>query len=36
MMSLLSTLPNEMGGLDGGVIYIDTESAFSAERLVIV
>ncbi|XP_025894012.1 DNA repair protein RAD51 homolog 2 isoform X2 [Nothoprocta perdicaria] len=34
MMSVLATLPISMGGLDGAVIYIDTESAFSAERLV--
>ncbi|KFO70220.1 DNA repair protein RAD51 2, partial [Cuculus canorus] len=34
MMSVLTTLPVSMGGLDGAVIYIDTESAFSAERLV--
>ncbi|XP_053137800.1 DNA repair protein RAD51 homolog 2 isoform X2 [Hemicordylus capensis] len=34
MMSMLATLPTSMGGLDGSVIYIDTESAFSAERLL--
>ncbi|XP_059578879.1 DNA repair protein RAD51 homolog 2 isoform X8 [Alligator mississippiensis] len=34
MMSVLATLPTSLGGLDGAVIYIDTESAFSAERLV--
>ncbi|XP_014447176.1 DNA repair protein RAD51 homolog 2 [Tupaia chinensis] len=34
MMSVLATLPTYMGGLDGAVVYIDTESAFSAERLV--
>ncbi|XP_044291990.1 DNA repair protein RAD51 homolog 2 isoform X2 [Varanus komodoensis] len=34
MMSLLATLPTSMRGLDGAVIYIDTESAFSAERLI--
>ncbi|XP_070615111.1 DNA repair protein RAD51 homolog 2 isoform X3 [Erythrolamprus reginae] len=34
MMSLLATMPTDTGGLDGAVIYIDTESAFSAERLV--
>ncbi|XP_068802305.1 DNA repair protein RAD51 homolog 2 isoform X5 [Struthio camelus] len=33
MMSVLATLPISMGGLDGAVIYIDTESAFSAERI---
>lgn len=32
MVSVLATLPVSMGGLDGAVIYIDTESAFSAER----
>lgn len=34
MFSVLSTLPPTMGGINGGVAYIDTESAFSAERLV--
>ncbi|XP_035183859.1 DNA repair protein RAD51 homolog 2 isoform X2 [Oxyura jamaicensis] len=34
MMSVLATLPVSMGGLNGAVVYIDTESAFSAERLV--
>ncbi|XP_048841771.1 DNA repair protein RAD51 homolog 2 isoform X2 [Brienomyrus brachyistius] len=34
MLSVLATLPHSMGGLDKGVLYIDTESAFSAERLV--
>ncbi|XP_078518133.1 DNA repair protein RAD51 homolog 2 isoform X2 [Lissotriton helveticus] len=34
MMSIIATLPTSMGGLDGAVVYIDTESAFSAERLV--
>ncbi|XP_066132492.1 DNA repair protein RAD51 homolog 2 [Saccopteryx bilineata] len=34
MMSVLATLPTDMGGLEGAVVYIDTESAFSAERLV--
>ncbi|XP_048106620.1 DNA repair protein RAD51 homolog 2 isoform X4 [Alosa alosa] len=33
MLSVLATLPRSMGGLDSSVIYIDTESAFSAERL---
>lgn len=32
MMSILATLPTNMGGLEGAVVYIDTESAFSAER----
>ncbi|XP_019625719.1 PREDICTED: DNA repair protein RAD51 homolog 2-like isoform X2 [Branchiostoma belcheri] len=36
MLSVLATLPCEMGGLGGAVVYIDTESAFSAERLVEV
>ncbi|XP_034416502.1 DNA repair protein RAD51 homolog 2 [Cyclopterus lumpus] len=34
MLSVLATLPKSRGGLDSAVIYIDTESAFSAERLV--
>lgn len=34
MLSVLATLPKSLGGLDSGVVYIDTESAFSAERLV--
>ncbi|XP_073923819.1 DNA repair protein RAD51 homolog 2 isoform X2 [Castor canadensis] len=34
MMSVLATLPTDMGGLGGAVVYIDTESAFSAERLI--
>ncbi|XP_013377359.1 PREDICTED: DNA repair protein RAD51 homolog 2 isoform X2 [Chinchilla lanigera] len=34
MMSVLATLPTNMGGLEGAVVYIDTESAFSAERLI--
>ncbi|XP_032479463.1 DNA repair protein RAD51 homolog 2 isoform X1 [Phocoena sinus] len=34
MMSILATLPTNMGGLEGAVVYVDTESAFSAERLV--
>lgn len=32
MMSVLATLPTNMGGLEGDVVYIDTESAFTAER----
>ncbi|XP_006884862.1 PREDICTED: DNA repair protein RAD51 homolog 2 [Elephantulus edwardii] len=36
MMSVLATLPSTMGGLAGAVAYIDTESAFSAERLIEV
>ncbi|XP_063999849.1 DNA repair protein RAD51 homolog 2 isoform X2 [Pogoniulus pusillus] len=34
MLSVLATLPVSMGGLNGAVIYIDTESAFSAERIM--
>ncbi|XP_050014405.1 DNA repair protein RAD51 homolog 2 isoform X9 [Alexandromys fortis] len=34
MMSILATLPTNMGGLEGAVVYIDTESAFTAERLL--
>jgi len=34
MLSVLATIPKEFGGLEGNVIYIDTESAFSAARLV--
>ncbi|KAK6479146.1 DNA repair protein RAD51-like protein 2-like [Huso huso] len=34
MLSVLATLPRTMGGLDSSVLYIDTESAFCAERLV--
>ncbi|XP_029411422.1 DNA repair protein RAD51 homolog 2 isoform X2 [Nannospalax galili] len=34
MMSVLATLPVNMGGLEGAVVYIDTESAFTAKRLV--
>lgn len=32
MLSVICTLPEESQGLDASVIYIDTESAFSAER----
>ena len=32
MLSVIATLPWTLGGLDGSVLYIDTESAFSAER----
>nr|XP_033808989.1 DNA repair protein RAD51 homolog 2 isoform X5 [Geotrypetes seraphini] len=34
LMSLLATLPSCIGGLNGNVVFIDTESTFSAERLV--
>ena len=33
MLSVIATLPEKAGGRDGAVLYIDTESAFSAERL---
>lgn len=36
MLSVLATLPYDRGGLDGSVIYIDTEAAFSATRLVVL
>lgn len=36
MLSVLVTLPQERGGLDASVIYIDTEAAFSATRLGIL
>ena len=36
MLSVLATLPQERGGLDASVIYIDTEAAFSATRLGIL
>ena len=32
MLSVSCTVPPEYKGLGGGVIYIDTESTFSAER----
>ncbi|XP_031564832.1 DNA repair protein RAD51 homolog 2-like isoform X1 [Actinia tenebrosa] len=34
MLSILATLPVDKGGLESNVIYIDTEAAFSATRLV--
>ncbi|XP_004349738.2 hypothetical protein CAOG_01223 [Capsaspora owczarzaki ATCC 30864] len=34
MLAVQASLPLEHGGLGGGVVYIDTESAFSATRLV--
>lgn len=34
MLSVLATLPQALGGRDSDVVYIDTEAAFSAERLV--
>ncbi|CAG8546930.1 530_t:CDS:2 [Diversispora eburnea] len=33
-LSILATMPTSMNGLDGGVCYIDTQGAFSGERLV--
>lgn len=32
MLSVLTTLSQDKGGLDASVIYIDTEAAFSATR----
>eukprot|EP01102_Stenamoeba_stenopodia_P019210 TRINITY_DN7185_c0_g1_i2.p1 TRINITY_DN7185_c0_g1~~TRINITY_DN7185_c0_g1_i2.p1 ORF type:complete len:446 (+),score=89.76 TRINITY_DN7185_c0_g1_i2:28-1338(+) len=34
MLSVIATLPRALGGLDGGVIILDTETSFSAERLL--
>lgn len=34
MLAVIATLPAELGGLGGEVIYLDTENAFSAKRLV--
>eukprot|EP00050_Salpingoeca_kvevrii_P013926 m.31727 g.31727 ORF g.31727 m.31727 type:complete len:356 (+) comp5396_c0_seq1:31-1098(+) len=34
MMSILAALPPELGGTGGAVLYIDTEGAFSAQRLL--
>ncbi|XP_032237185.2 DNA repair protein RAD51 homolog 2 isoform X2 [Nematostella vectensis] len=34
MLSILATLPQDQGGLGANVIYIDTEAAFSATRMV--
>jgi len=34
MLSVLATMPQDRGVLDASVIYIDTEAAFSATRLV--
>lgn len=33
-MAVMATLPTNMGGFQGKVLYIDTEGAFSAERLL--
>ena len=35
MLSVLAAMPQDRGGLDANVIYIDTEAAFSATRLEI-
>ena len=32
MLSVLAAVPQDAGGLDANVIYIDTEAAFSASR----
>eukprot|EP00823_Brevimastigomonas_motovehiculus_P001547 TRINITY_DN12093_c0_g1_i1.p1 TRINITY_DN12093_c0_g1~~TRINITY_DN12093_c0_g1_i1.p1 ORF type:complete len:319 (+),score=25.78 TRINITY_DN12093_c0_g1_i1:71-1027(+) len=34
MLSVMATMPTSMGGLNGSVCYIDTESAFSPSRIV--
>lgn len=36
MMAVLATLPLALGGLEGAVLYLDTEGAFSPDRLVEV
>ncbi|XP_070569433.1 DNA repair protein RAD51 homolog 2-like isoform X2 [Ptychodera flava] len=36
LLCVMAALPISLGGLDSSVIYIDTESAFSAQRLVEV
>lgn len=33
-LAVMATLPEDWGGLGGGVVYIDTESTFSPSRLV--
>ena len=33
-MAILATLPIDRGGLDGTVIYFDTETTFSVKRLI--
>ncbi|CAG8453253.1 11181_t:CDS:2 [Funneliformis mosseae] len=35
-LSVLATLPETMGGLGGGVCYIDTERSFNADRLITI
>ena len=32
MLAMLTALPEALGGLEAGAIYIDTEGAFSSER----
>ncbi|KAG0614936.1 hypothetical protein M758_5G002000 [Ceratodon purpureus] len=34
MMSVLATMPEDLGGLDGSVIYFDTEKKFRSGRLL--
>lgn len=36
MFSVLATLPRPLGTANGSVAYIDTESAFSAQRSVFI
>ncbi|RIA91762.1 P-loop containing nucleoside triphosphate hydrolase protein [Glomus cerebriforme] len=36
VLSILTTLPETMGGLGGGVCYIDTERSFNADRLIVI
>ena len=36
MLSVMATLTKEQGGLNGGVIYIDTEATFSPSRLATI
>lgn len=35
MLTVIATLPLELGGLGTRVIYIDTEATFSSERCII-
>jgi len=34
LLSILATLPKDQDGLDGGVIYFDTETTFSVDRII--
>ena len=34
MLTVIATLPSELGGLGTKVIYIDTEATFSGERCI--